>query len=96
VIDAASTPAFEAGQSYHFLVMHQNCPDQSMTVSYEPILPVQEDAGTPQQDAAGDDAGDGGGKDKGCGCRTAGAAGPLGPALVLGLLLLAVRRRRSA
>jgi MYXO-CTERM domain-containing protein len=97
VIDATATPPFDPTQSYHFLVMHQNCPDEILTVSYEGLQPVQEDAGTgPQEDgAAGDDAGGGGGKDKGCGCRTAGAAGPLGPALVLGLLLLIVRRRRN-
>ena len=90
VVDASSTPAFEAGQSYHFLVMYQNCPDEVMTVSYDRLLPVQDDAGPPPQDDAG---GGGGGGGKGCGCRTAGAAGAAVPALLLGLLLLWRRRR---
>jgi MYXO-CTERM domain-containing protein len=93
VIDASSTPPFEAGQSYHFLVMHQNCPDEALTVSYERLQPVQEDAGAPSQEDGGDDAGGGGGDDKGCGCRSAGAPGAAGPAVLLALGLLLLRRR---
>jgi MYXO-CTERM domain-containing protein len=93
VIDASSTPAFEAGQSYHFLVMYQNCPDEVMTVRYDRLAPVQDDAGAQQGDGGtpGDDAGTGGGKDKGCGCRTSATTGAA-PALLLFLLVLLRRR----
>ena len=98
VVDATTTPPFDPAQSHHFLVMHQNCPDTQMTVSYERLLPVQDDAGVGEDaTAAGDDAGGGGGGgDKGCGCRTAGGSGATAAALLLVLGVLVARRRRGA
>jgi len=99
VINDLSDPPFDPSQTYHFVVVHQNCPTSSAVVTVEAaaasVPDAGVDAGTIADAAVSVDASsvDDGGK-KGCNCRSAG--GGNGAVLLLLLVLgLLWRRRRQ-
>ncbi len=104
VIDDTSDPPFDPSQTYHFVLVHQNCPIADAVVSVEPSPAMAEpdagvDSGVVDASVSADASGpvdDGG--NKGCSCRSASSGSARGGgALVLGLVLLVlglIRRRR--
>jgi MYXO-CTERM domain-containing protein len=101
VIDASSIPAFDPTQTYHAVIVHQNCPSTRAVVSVESFTNpvVTPDAGVdaslpdaaPSADASTTPPDD---PKSGCGCQASGDAAPLLPGLLLGLLGLVWRLRR--
>jgi MYXO-CTERM domain-containing protein len=100
VIDDTSDPPFDPSQTYHFVMVHQNCPIAEVVLSVEPAeasgsLDAGVDSGVADASVSADASGSGDGGNKGCSCRTSGDAGGAVP-LVLVLLILGLswRRRR--
>lgn len=96
VINAESSPPFDPAKTYHFVIVHQNCPSAEVTLSVELSSTASSpDAGVDNQSDAGTNPEDGEGG--GCGCKAGegGSGGPT-PWLVagLGLVGLALMRRR--
>lgn len=104
VIDNSSSPPFDSSETYHFVVVHQNCPSSQAVITVEPA-PASGDPDAGVDAGVGGDAsvsadasapGDGG--KKGCSCRASGGAGGAGgavPLLLLALGLIWRRRRRG-
>ncbi|MFH2007530.1 MAG: hypothetical protein ABI333_13175, partial [bacterium] len=99
VIDESSDPPFDPSETYHFVIVHTNCPSTEAVVSVEPYEPPQyQDAGVDAETADASvtaDASTSGPDPKdGCSCGTIPAAGDALPLLLVGLFLLGCRRRR--
>ena len=101
VIDASSIPAFDPGQTYHAVIVHQNCPNTRAVVSAtsftdpEPLPDAGVDAATPDAAPSADASGTPpDGPRDGCGCHAQGGAAPALPGLLLGLLVVGWRLRR--
>jgi len=96
VIDASSDPSFDPGQTYHFVLVHQNCPSSQAVITVEPIQSsVDPDGGVDGDASVSADASvPGDDPKKGCACRASGGGGGGLPLVLLALVLIWRRRRQ--
>lgn len=101
VINDASTPPFDPSQTYHFILVHQNCPtaEAVITVESAPAAPPPDagvDAGSVVDSSVSPDASGLRRNPKdGCSCRSTGGGNGAALLLLLALGLLWRRRRQG-
>ncbi len=98
VINNESDPAFDPSQTYHFVIVHQNCPSSEAVLTVEPAEAAGEpdagvDSGVADASVSVDASAEDNPKKGGCNCRSAGDVGGALPLLLLVLGLLWRRRR---